>query len=246
MNKAILLTDGAGFIKKSLEKSYIFKKDDPFSSHNRIAKKIVVSGKKSLLDVGCNKGFIGKALTKRGWRGKISGLDKEVRFKNIVNKNSYYNFQLIDMEKNLNKLKGRFDIIVLGDVLEHLVDPPLVLARLKQNLNNNGLVIMSLPNVANIYIRLSLLLGKFEYSDRGILDKDHKRFYTKETATRMIVKSGLKIVECDITPIPLPLIHRAFSCRRSLFGFYYLFNLLTKIKPSLLAYQFIFICQNND
>ncbi len=226
-----------------LKKTYLYKGDDPFSSHNRIAKIIVNSAKKDVLDIGCNQGFIGQALVKRGFTGKIIGLDIDKKHQNIKGKYNYLDFIELDVENNLKRLRQKYEVIVLGDVLEHLINPIKVLHNLKQYLKSDGLLIISLPNIANVYFRLHLLFGKFEYSQRGILDKNHLRFYTYNTALKLIEESGLKLVSWEITPIPLPLIHQIFSCQKPLFWAYYLFNKLTKFKPSLFGYQFIFACK---
>ena len=70
--------------------------------------------------------------------------------------------------------------MVFGDVLEHLRDPLAVLMEFTESLKDDGVVIISLPNIANIYVRLNLLIGRFDYQDRGILDRTHIRFFTRE------------------------------------------------------------------
>ena len=49
-------------------------------------------------------------------------------------------------------------------------------------LKENGQLVVSLPNVANITVRLALLFGRFNYADRGIMDRTHLHFYTRKTA----------------------------------------------------------------
>ena len=67
--------------------------------------------------------------------------------------------------------KEEFDFILFADVLEHLKDPKIVLQRSLPALKRTGEIIVSVPNIANIVIRLSLLTGRFDYCDRGILDR---------------------------------------------------------------------------
>ena len=54
---------------------------------------------------------------------------------------------------------------------------------------------MSVPNVAHLWVRLSLLLGRFDYADRGILDRTHLRFFTRRTFLAMLTEAGLAVVE---------------------------------------------------
>ncbi len=80
-----------------------------------------------------------------------------------------------NLNRELPEVDGPFDAIVYGDVLEHLVDPLSVLVELNRELAEDGFVIISVPNIAHLYIRLLLLLGRFDYIDRGILDSTHLR-----------------------------------------------------------------------
>ena len=66
-----------------------------------------------------------------------------------------------------------------------------------------GSVVVSLPNVANISVRLSLLFGRFEYADRGIMDRTHVRFYTRKTAVELLESNGYRIVGEYYSIIPL-------------------------------------------
>ncbi len=223
---------------------YSYKGVDPYSSHYKIAWLIKnYNQKSSVLDVGCNAGFIGRALRGINWQGYIAGIDKEKIFKQKVFSSGYNSFFPINVENGLGKFRRKFDIIVFADVLEHLIDPQRALKRIKKNIKKDGLVIISLPNIANIYIRLNLFLGNFDYSNRGILDKDHKLFYTKKTAVSLIKNSGLKIIQFDFTPIPLSVINKNFTYGKKYFPFYSLLNTISKIRPSFFSYQLIFVCR---
>ena len=62
---------------------------------------------------------------------------------------------------------------MLLDILEHLKRPERLLGQCHEVLNFNGALVVSLPNVADITVRLTLLFDRFNYSERGILDKTH-------------------------------------------------------------------------
>lgn len=109
--------------------------------------------------------------------------------------------------------------IVLGDVLEHLRNPGDVLQRLAKRLKPGGKVLMSLPNVANIWVRLNLLLGRFNYTHVGILDESHLRLFKLQTSKKLAYDSGLDVVGINTTPIPLPILLPATQqCRSYLFA----------------------------
>ena len=99
----------------------------------------------------------------------------------------------------------QFDVVLLLDVLEHLRDPERILRRARRALTG-GRVIVSLPNVANVTVRLTLLFGRFEYTERGILDRTHLRFFTRRSALRMLRDAGFTVEHREMTVIPLELI----------------------------------------
>ena len=72
-------------------------------------------------------------------------------------------------------------------------------------LRDDGHVFISVPNIANITVRLGLLFGIFEYRDRGILDKTHLRFYTKRTILREVEKAGFRILAVRGSSVPIRL-----------------------------------------
>jgi methionine biosynthesis protein MetW len=94
---------------------------------------------------------------------------------------------------------GKFDAIILADVLEHLVDPGAFLPQLRNALRPNGIIIASIPNVAHWTVRLSLLLGRFNYEESGIMDATHLRWFTRASAWRLFVSAGYQIVAFSAT-----------------------------------------------
>jgi len=138
---------------------------------------------------------------------------------------------------------GQFDAIVFGDVLEHLRNPRSVLEQLSKLLKPGGRILISLPNVANIWVRLNLLFGRFNYTRVGIFDESHLRFFTLKTAKELAADAGLDVISASATPIPLPLILPATSKGRA-FSFLHVLNWgLTRLRKTLLGYQFILVCR---
>jgi SAM-dependent methyltransferase len=86
------------------------------------------------------------------------------------------------------------DVILCLDVLEHLTDPWEVISKLRKFLRYNGVIIASVPNVRHIRVVFPLIFqGKWEYSNTGLLDKTHLRFFTRDTAIKLMESSGLKV-----------------------------------------------------
>lgn len=89
---------------------------------------------------------------------------------------------------------GSFDVILCLDVLEHLIDPWRVLKAMKGLLSPNGVIIASIPNVRHASVVLPLLLqGRWQYTDSGLLDRSHLRFFTRRTAIKLFETSGYRV-----------------------------------------------------
>ncbi len=101
-----------------------------------------------------------------------------------------------DIEKiDLSWEEGYFDYIIMGDVLEHLMDPETVLKKLRKYLKIGGHIIVSMPNVKHYSVLLPLLRWDvFPYSDAGILDRTHVKMYTGTEIQKLIQKSGYRSV----------------------------------------------------
>jgi SAM-dependent methyltransferase len=98
---------------------------------------------------------------------------------------------------------GSFDVVLLGDVIEHLREPVDTLRRLRRFLRPGGRLVLSTPNVANWAVRLSLLAGRWRYTDRGILDRTHTHLFTRATLREAIEAAGYVVDRIDFSaPVP--------------------------------------------
>jgi 2-polyprenyl-3-methyl-5-hydroxy-6-metoxy-1,4-benzoquinol methylase len=214
-------------------------KDDPYSSHSLILSRLGEGRGRRALDVGAADGFLAERLTAHGWNVTALERDPELaarahgRCKEVV---------VADLEAPPPLLHGPFDAIVYGDVLEHLSDPRAVLATLGGNLASGGTVVVSVPNVAHLRIRLSLMMGNFDYMDRGILDRTHLRFFTRRTFVELLRSAGLAIAELAVTPVPLPLVVPRRWHGRALDLVHALSAVTARAWPGGLAYQFVAVC----
>lgn len=172
-----------------------------------------------VLDVGCSSGYIGKKLKEKNCT--IVGIEFDADCaKQAVN---YYKDVIIsDVEriKDLPYPHDLFDVIIFGDILEHLKRPDLVLANFRRYLKPRGFVIASIPNIARLEYRIKHLFGNFDYTG-GILSGTHLRFFTLRTAKKLFLECGYKIIKIDYTGLASKL----------------------KILPKLLAFQFIIIAE---
>ncbi len=217
---------------------YTFK-DFEGSSHRILVELIrrYVRTKGTLVDLGAAGGELGAAIRDRfartiGFEYELDCVgDLHRRFSQTV---------ITDLEK-LKHLPRNVDAIVAADVLEHLRDAPALLRLTRQALVPGGHLFVSVPNIANITVRLGLLLGIFEYRERGILDNTHLRFYTLRTIRREIESAGFRIVAIRGSSIPLRLIIGRFTPDPLLRIGERILTIATRMWRALFAYQIIVV-----
>lgn len=159
----------------------------------------LVGESKAVLDVGAATGYVARLLTGRGCR--VTGVEvdpeaarqAEAHCERVVTGD----IETLDLRRELGG--SLFDVIVFGDVLEHLRDPLAVLKRFRPFLAPGGYVVASIPNVAHGSVRLALLQGRFQYQSLGLLDDTHLRFFTRETIEQMFDEAGFAITELKRT-----------------------------------------------
>ncbi len=137
----------------------------------------------------------------------------------------------------------RFSRVLLMDILEHLADARSLLLDCRKILKANGRLLVSVPNVANLAVRLSLLLGRFEYAERGILDRTHLRFFTRRSARRLLEETGYQIVEQETTVMPIELALGLRPGNPIMRGVNRALAFFTRLMPGLLGYQFVFVAR---
>jgi len=214
-------------------------KDDPYSSHSLILSRLGAGRGRRALDVGAADGFLAAELTSRDW--KVTALERDpaqaahaaARCEQAI---------AVDLEREAPALAGLYDAAIYGDVIEHLSDPLRVMRELGRHLAPGAVVIVSVPNVAHLSVRLSLLFGRFEYRDRGILDRTHLRFFTRRTFVDFLGRAGLAVRELMVTPAPLPLVVPARFHGPWLDALHCFSAGTARAWPRGLAYQFVAVC----
>lgn len=214
-------------------------KRSKYSSHYYLQQ--LAGSNQDILDCGCGEGFLAQALAKNG--NRVVGID--VLRKPDLDA-AFEAYVPADLSRGLADafpvLQGRqFNQVLLMDVLEHLPRPELLLRDCRKVLKRTGQLLISVPNVANISVRLMLLLGRFNYTDKGLLDRTHLRFFTRKTAQRLIEENGYRVLKRRTTVIPVELILglKAENVVARLAA--RLLAVATAILPTLLGYQFVFV-----
>jgi SAM-dependent methyltransferase len=216
---------------------------------------------RTVLDVGCGLGLNGEAAKRKGAR--VTGIEIE-RSAGDEARRRLHEVLEIDVT-NANALSAgldgrRFDLMLFGDVLEHLADPRGALERLLPYLEDGGHVIVSLPNVAAWTVRLGLMAGRFDYQPSGILDETHLRFFTLESAVRLLESTGLEVLRAEQNPMLVraakPWIERFLPenaaptalSESSTYKLYHavvrpLEDAIADRRPELLAFQHVFLAR---
>lgn len=217
-------------------------KPDRYSSHAVLLSRLDQANGRRLLDVGAADGYLAQILTKRGF--EVTCLEGNPMLAARA-QGKCASVLVSDLNREVPRMNGTYDAIVYGDILEHLQDPLNVLTALNRNLAPGGMVLISVPNVAHLWVRMQLILGRFEYADRGILDRTHLRFFTLKSFKQFIRDSGLVLDELHATPVPLPLVvperyqGRIFNVLHSMNA------ALARAWKTMFAYQFIGVCRRS-
>lgn len=172
---------------------------DPLSSHQQIAALVKQLNRGPILDVGSAQGMLGQLL--QGTNLEVDAVEPNAEWADSARPYYRQMFQATIEDAPLPEQK--YKVIVCADVLEHTVDPVAVLKRLRACATPDATFIVSLPNVAHIAVRFLLLFGYFPKMDRGPLDRTHLHFFTRETATDMLAKAGLRVTRRQATVAPL-------------------------------------------
>jgi 2-polyprenyl-3-methyl-5-hydroxy-6-metoxy-1,4-benzoquinol methylase len=212
-------------------------KDDPWSSHVRIKARLdhLPAGAR-VLDVGAATGTLGRMCAGKGL--VLRGVEPGAEWAALAE--PYYDALLCGtLEQAPDAFLSRHNAVVCADVIEHMAAPDAVLRRLLALQPEGCVFIISVPNVANVWVRLNLLLGRFDYADRGILDRTHLRFFTRRSLVALLETVGLQLIDLDVTPVPLNLVHPWFwRTARGRLAHRQL-DRLTRRFPTLLGYQFV-------
>jgi predicted TPR repeat methyltransferase len=220
-------------------------KDFEGSSHRillSLVRRSVPAGARLLLDLGAAGGELGAELRDRFQ--KTIGFEYDAD--RIGQLRQHFDSVVIANLETVPRLPRNVDVIVLADVLEHLRNQREVLQRVREALAPGGLLFISVPNIANITIRLGLLFGIFQYRDRGILDETHVRFYTVRTIRQEMENAGFEISSVHGSSVPIRLIVDGHVPEFLIRIGERMLSAATAVWKALFAYQIIMVARVAD
>jgi methionine biosynthesis protein MetW len=215
------------------EKSNV-KKGDSYD----IISSLIKNGSK-VLEIGCGTGSLLSYLSQYS-QCVVEGVEPNkaradfAKEKGLSVINAY-------LTPDIKLLGSSYDFIVLADVLEHLADPSVLLLDSKKFLNHGGAYIISVPNMVHWSVRLKILCGNLSYSQYGLLDATHLRWFSAQSIATYLGRLDFEIIKVYYTNgaslpdyLSLPLFSRLRESTRNT-----LLNWLTRFFPGLFACQII-------
>jgi 2-polyprenyl-3-methyl-5-hydroxy-6-metoxy-1,4-benzoquinol methylase len=209
---------------------YVPLNERPLGGHMRMLA-MVGPGEKRVLDVGCSSGYLARPLVERGCT--VIGIERDARAASSACE-VCEDVIVGDVEElELPFEHQSFDVVLCGDLVEHLREPEVFLARVQPILKRDGRLVLTTPNVANRTLRLRLMGGRWRYTNRGLLDRTHVHLFTRKTLVEALDNAGYRVLELDFTvPMPSPVASRRHALER-------IAHAVGRLRPSLFAYQFI-------
>lgn len=190
-----------------------------------------------VLDVGCGAGDNARLLKASGCR--IWGITLSESEAGLA-RTLCEEVKVVDIEaSDLGFPKEFFDAIVCSHVLEHLVRPQAVAARLADYVKQGGTLLIAVPNMAHWRLRLRFLFGNWRFEETGSMDSTHLHFWSFQTAREMLAPPWrLKIHVAGNPAMPLWPLRRFLPgmCRR-------MDILAARLFPNLFAIQTILVAE---
>ncbi len=215
----------------ALSEEYTLKESED-SSHGRILALLGSRPPGKILDLGCSSGALAERLQQAGHH--VTGVDM-YELKGVHERVGV--FIQADLDQGVPSEVGTgFDMVLAADVLEHVRQPQDLLREMKSLLRADGTAVVCVPNVAHWYPRLRSMLGRFDYDQRGILDRTHLRFFTRRSIRRLVEREGFTVRRIEPVGLPLDALSLQGLGAKWLRALDHLF--LT-IWPTMFSYQFI-------
>ena len=154
--------------------------------------RLVAANGLRILDVGCGEGALAAALRQAG-ATQVAGIEASPAAAAAARATVDPLLEGDILDVALPFAPGTFDLLIFGDVLEHLPDPERALDRLLPLLAQGGQVIVSVPNMRFYLVLGRLIIDRWAYTDSGVRDRTHLRIFTRRSLVRMLEAKGLRV-----------------------------------------------------
>lgn len=165
------------------------------TNYNRDLLPLIPPNARGVVEVGVNNGALARAYKAINPHGKYTGI--EVVEANAEGARRYCDEVLLQdieaVDESFYAKYADYNVWIFGDVLEHLRYPWEVLARIRRSMPADGCVIVCLPNAQHWSVQAKLAVGDFRYTEGGLLDRTHMRWFTRATMLEMFAGAGFKL-----------------------------------------------------
>jgi len=156
---------------------------------------------RTICEIGCGHGRMG-ALLKARQPCEVIGIEIDEAAAAVARArlDLVFGGDLEHMEITL--WDDYYDVVTLGDVLEHLIDPAGQLTRIRPWIKASGVLIASIPNVRHHSVVAGLLSGNWTYEPAGLLDDTHRHFCCGRDIQKLLEATGYAITSWSAVPGP--------------------------------------------
>ena len=213
----------------SLTQLYGAKDTSYFGNARRdIVAELVTGPGEAVLELGCGAGGTGAAVLAAGKAGRYVGIEMEPRAAAAARERLTEVLEG-DVEKvDLSPHAGRYDALIISEVLEHLADPWGVMVSLSACLKPGAQVFASSPNVAHWKVLRSLVMGRFDYEERGVMDRTHLRWFTPASYRGLFEGAGIDVLSIRPMSEPAPRTRLINSVTRNRFAHLFMEQLMIR------------------
>ena len=166
--------------------------DNPYLEREEVLAFVPPSAR-TILDVGCSRGGFGRALRRADPGRVLWGIEADPEA--VAEAAPHYDELVVGLfPEALGPHSPQFDCVVFNDVLEHIADPWAALRAARALLRPGGVVVASIPNVRFLPVLHKLVVrGEWTYTDTGVLDRNHLRFFTKRSMVELFRSCDLAV-----------------------------------------------------
>jgi len=154
---------------------------------------------KKVLEIGTSTGYVTKILKEHG--NSVTGIeidpDAGSAARQYCDRMIIADVEILDFDRNFEP--AFFDVIICGDVLEHLKKPGVLLKKLRKFLRADGYLVVSLPNFCHGDVLLNIINGDFHYTPMGLLDETHLRFFGLKNIYSIFSDCGFQVRDMQTT-----------------------------------------------
>ena len=177
-----------------VEKMYASKQADYFSLEREIFKNAITGTGLCILDVGCGTGVLG-AFFRNHQQCRVYGIEINEAAFQVAKENLTEVLKANVETMELPYQADFFDAIIMGDVLEHLINPVEAIKKLLPVLKPGGKIYITVPNIRHWKeLRDLVFKDKWEYASWGILDFTHLRFFTKTSIVKLMQQHQINVL----------------------------------------------------